>query len=59
MGQSLEAALTAVSMLPAQEDVFWGSGEAGMARDGQASCWGAAGWAGLEAAGTQQGAPAQ
>lgn len=32
MSQSLEAALTAVSMLPAQEDVFWEAGEAGMAR---------------------------
>lgn len=32
MGQSLEAALTAVSVLPAQEDVFWEAGETEMAR---------------------------
>lgn len=32
MGQSLEAALTVVSVLPAQEDVFWEAGEMGMAR---------------------------
>lgn len=52
MGQSLEAALAAVSMLPAQEDVLGGW-------NGQDSSWGAVDWAGLEAPSTQQGAPAQ